>query len=263
MTIGVTLVALIGFMALFADLLAPYDYSEMIRDAQLLAPSERFPFGTDQFGRDILSRVIYGSRTALAYGFGSTAISLVLGAPLGLYAGYVGGRNDEIVMRSMDVMLSIPPLMLALLILSMITPSVVIAIIAIGIINTPSLVRISRSSALSLRNEEYIDAARAAGESTAYILTVELLPNFWPVVLVEASLRITFGILLGASLSFLGFGAQPPSPDWGLMLNEARPFIQRAPWMVLFPGIFLAMTVIGTNLLGSGLRDYLDPRLHR
>ena len=262
MIVGATLVALIGFMALFAGQLAPRHYSEMIRDAQLLPPSERFLFGTDQFGRDILSRVILGSRTALAYGFGSTAISMVLGAPLGLYAGYVGGRKDEIVMRLMDFILSIPPLMLALLILSMITPSVALAIIAIGIINTPSLVRISRSSAMSLRNEEYIDAARAAGESTAHILAVELLPNFWPVVLVEASLRVTFGILLGASLSFLGFGAQPPSPDWGLQLNEARPFIERAPWMVLFPGIVMAITVIGTNLLGGGLRDYLDPRLH-
>lgn len=259
--IGGILVVSICFIALFADLLAPHGYTEMFPGAQLQPPSPQFPFGTDHFGRDILSRVIVGSRTALAYGLGSTLISIVLGVPLGVYAGFVGGRIDEFIMRLMDFILSIPPLMLALLILSVVTPSASLAILSIGIISVPSLVRISKSSVISLKQEEYVDAARASGESTLHILAFEILPNFWPVIIVEGSLRVTFGMLLGASLSFLGLGAQPPSPDWGLLLNDARPFIERAPWIVIFPGIVMALTVIGTNLLGAGLRDTLDPRL--
>ena len=258
---GATIVLLLIGVALLARLIAPYPFDGMSILNRLKPPSTQHWFGTDEYGRDVLSRTLYGARLSLIIGFGATLISLLIGVPLGLIAGYKRGRIDEWLMRSADVLMSFPPIMLGLLVLAATTPSLWKAVIAVGIVYVPVLVRITRSVTLDLVNEEFIQAARARGENMFYILMSEILPNAWPPIIVEASLRITFAILLGAALSFVGMGAQPPSSDWGLMIAEARPFIDRAPWIALAPGVAMCITVIGINLLGDGLREALDPRL--
>ncbi len=181
--------------------------------------------------------------------------------PLGLAAGYRRGRVDEAIMRATDVLMSFPPIMLGLLVLAVTPPALWKAILAVGIVYVPPIVRIARSVTLELAQEEFVQAARRAATAPRYILLREILPNAWPPIAVEASLRVTFAILLGAALSFLGMGAQPPAADWGLMISEARAFIERAPWIALAPGIAMCVTVIGVNLLGDGLREVLDPRM--
>ena len=257
---GIIVVLLIG-IALLAPVIAPYPYDGMSLLNRFKPPSALHWFGTDDYGRDVLSRALYGARLSLFIGFGATLISLLFGVPLGLIAGYKRGQVDEWLMRGVDVLMSFPPIMLGLLVLAATTPSLWKAVIAVGIVYVPVLVRITRSVTLDLVNEEFIQAAHARGESMFYILISEILPNAWPPIIVEASLRITFAILLGAALSFVGMGAQPPSSDWGLMISEARPFIDRAPWIALGPGLAMCVTVIGINLLGDGLREALDPRL--
>jgi peptide/nickel transport system permease protein len=257
---GIIVVLLIG-IALLAPVIAPYPYDGMSLLNRFKPPSALHWFGTDDYGRDVLSRALYGARLSLFIGFGATLISLLFGVPLGLIAGYKRGQLDEWLMRGVDVLMSFPPIMLGLLVLAATTPSLWKAVIAVGIVYGPVLVRITRSVTLDLVNEEFIQAAHARGESMFYILISEILPNAWPPIIVEASLRITFAILLGAALSFVGMGAQPPSSDWGLMISEARPFIDRAPWIALGPGLAMCVTVIGINLLGDGLREALDPRL--
>ncbi len=258
--VGGVLVGLALACALFSERLAPYSHTQFHVDERLIGPG-RFLLGTDEYGRDVLSRVIIGSRISLAYGLGAAALNLLLGVPLGLWCGYVGGRVDELAMRGLDLFLSIPPLMLGLLILTVARPSLPLTIFAIGIISTPSVVRITRSATLALRQEEFVEAARAAGESGWWIVAFEILPNAWPVIVVEGSYKVTSGMLLGAALSFLGLGTQPPESDWGLMISEARSFIVSAPWIALAPGITMCLTAMGFNLLGAGLRDVLDPRL--
>jgi peptide/nickel transport system permease protein len=229
--------------------------------ARLKPPSSAHWLGTDDFGRDVLSRTLIGARLSLAMGVGATAISFVLAVPLGLLAGYARGWLDEAIMRAMDVLMSFPPILLGLLMLAVTPPSLWKAMVAVGIVYVPAIVRLTRGVTLEIGQEEFIDAARARGDGTAYILFREILPNAWPPLAVETGLRITFAILLGAALSFLGMGAQPPSSDWGLMISDARPYLDSAPWVVLAPGIAMSITVIGINLLGDGLRLLLDPRL--
>jgi peptide/nickel transport system permease protein len=247
----------IALVAVFATWIAPYPYDLNNYNVILAAPSNAHLFGTDEFGRDILSRVVVGARISLAYGVGSSLLSLCLGVPVGLWAGYIGGRVDDLIMRTLDLMMSIPPLLFGLVILAVTPPAIWKTIVAISIALAPSAARLVRSATLSLRREEFVQAAQARGESATYIVAREVLPNVWPIIIVEAGLRVAGGLLLGAALSFLGLGAQPPSSDWGLMISDAQNYLSTAPWMAIFPGVVMGVTVIGFNLFGNGLRDLL------
>ena len=261
LAVGALVLMSIVVAAAVATFITPYPYDEMNILVRLKPPSEAHWFGTDEFGRDVLSRTLIGARPTLLMGFGATAFSLLVGVPLGLVAGYRRGRVEEAIMRTMDVLMSFPPILLGLLVLAVTTPSLWKAMLAVGIVYVPPIVRLTRSVTLDVAQEEFILAAQARGDSAWRILLAEILPNAWPPIAVEGSLRITFAILLGAALSFLGLGAQPPSADWGLMISEARAFIEKAPWITLAPGILMCITVIAVNLLGDGLREVLDPRM--
>ncbi len=260
---GALIVGVVVLAALAAPVVAPYPYDEMHFLDRLKPPSRAYLLGTDEFGRDVLSRTLFGARLSLFIGAGATLVCMGLGVPIGLVAGYARGRLDEIIMRAMDVIMSFPPILLGLLILAVTPPSIWKTTVAVGLVYVPAIVRITRSVTLGLAGEEFVQAARARGERALYILGAEILPNAWPPVIVEASLRVTFAILLGAALSFLGLGAQPPSSDWGLMIGEARAFVDTAPWVAMAPGVAMCLTVVGVNLLGDGLREILDPRLAR
>jgi peptide/nickel transport system permease protein len=259
--VGGAIFATLLLLAALAPVIAPYPFDEINVTERLNPPSPQHWFGTDDYGRDVLSRTLYGARLSLFMGVAATAITMALGVPLGLIAGYYRGWTDSLLMRGMDVLMSFPPIMLGLLILAVTSPALWKTILAVGIVYVPVAVRLTRSVTLELVHEEFIQAARARGEGAPYILMREILPNAWPPIIVEASLRVTFAILLAAALSFLGMGAQPPSSDWGLMIAEARPFIDQAPWIALAPGLAMCLTVVGINLLGDGLRESLDPRI--
>lgn len=260
---GGILLILILTLAIIGPALSPFDLDTMQLNVRLVSPNETHWLGTDEFGRDVLSRMLNGGQTSLIMGFGATFVSLIIGVPLGLMAGYHRGMVDEIIMRAADIMISLPPIILGLLILSVTPPSLWKTVLAVGFVYIPIITRLTRSVTLEVAGEEFIQAARARAESSFYILFKEILPNAWPAIIVEAALRVTFAMLLAAALSFLGLGVQPPSSDWGLMIAEARPFINSAPWIVLAPGMALCITVIAINLFGDGLRELLDPRLSR
>lgn len=259
--VSALLLGLVILAALGADRLAPFPFDQMHVAHRLEAPSLTYLAGTDEYGRDVLSRTLYGSRLSLFLGFAATLLGLVLGVPLGLFAGYVRGFADELLMRALDVVMSFPSLLLVLLIIAVTPPSLAKTAVAVGILFVPPVARVTRSVALDLMSGEFILAAQARGERVSYILLRELLPNAWPAIVVEGSLRVAFAILLGAVLSFLGFGVQPPAADWGLMISTARDFVEAAPWMAIAPGLAMSLTVISVNVLGDGLREYLDPRL--
>jgi peptide/nickel transport system permease protein len=263
LVIGGVVLSVIIVLALLEPFLSPYRYDEIHPRDRFQGPSVTHLLGTDEYGRDVLSRTLHGSRLSLFLGFSATVVSLIIGVPLGLIAGYARGRVDELVMRCLDVLISFPPIMLVLLLLSVTPPALWKTSAAIGLLFVPAIARIVRSVTLGLVAEEFIVAARARGESTWYILFRELLPNAWPAIMVEASLRVTFAILVGAVLSFLGFGVQPPDADWGLMISQARDFLGQAPWIAVVPGVAMCITVVAVNLLGDGLREYLDPRERR
>jgi peptide/nickel transport system permease protein len=250
---------LVGSLA--APVVAPYDPTAAHVIDRFADPSSQYLLGTDNFGRDLLSRILYGGRSSILIGVASTALGLALGVPIGVVSGYIGGRFDEITMRLMDTFLSFPSLLLALLVVTGLGPGIVNTILAIGIVFMPRLARITRSSTLSIKNEEFITAAEARGESLPRITLEEILPNAGSAILVEASIRIGFGILVGTSLSFLGLGTQPPFPDWGYMVAEARNFLNQSIWFMLWPGLALGSTILGFNLLGDALRDVLDPEI--
>ena len=261
--LGGAILALVVALAVLGPWIEPYPFDEFDVVARLEAPSLAHWFGTDEFGRDVLSRLMHGAGYSLAMGFGATAISLVIGLPLGLVAAYFGGFVSAAIMRLIDLLIAMPPILLGLLILAVTSPSVWKTMLAVGLIYVPIMTRLARAVALGLIAEEFILAARARGDGAPYILFAELLPNAWPPIIVECGLRVTFAILLGSALSFLGLGSQPPGSDWGLMISDARPFLDDAPWMALAPGLALCIVLVAVNLLGDGLRQTLDPRLMR
>lgn len=259
--IGLAITGTIVILGLLAPWIAPYPWDTISMRTRFVAPNTTFWFGTDEYGRDVLSRTLMGTRLSLAMGVSATLVSLAVGVPMGLAAGYFRGWIDELLMRVADVLMAIPAIMLGLLVLAVTPPTLWKTALAVGFVYIPPIARLARSVTLTLANEEFIQAAKARAEKTSYILFREILPNAWPPLIVEASLRVTYAILLGSALSFLGLGAQPPSSDWGLMIAEARSFIDRAPWIALTPGFAMCLLVIGVNLLGDGARERLDPRL--
>jgi peptide/nickel transport system permease protein len=258
---GLIIVGTIVLLGLLAPWIAPHPWDTISIRTRFLTPNATYWLGTDEYGRDVLSRLLMGTRLSLAMGLGATLLSIAGGVPLGLVAGYFRGKTDEILMRAADVLMAIPAIMLGLLVLAVTPPALWKTALAVGFVYIPLIARVARSVTLGLASEDFVQAARARAESTRYILFHEILPNAWPPLIVEASLRVTYAILLGSALSFLGLGAQPPSSDWGLMIAEARDFIDRAPWIALAPGVAMCLLVIGINLVGDGLRERLDPRL--
>ncbi|MFK8215246.1 ABC transporter permease [Haloferax volcanii] len=259
--LGFSIVVLLVLVAIFAPVIAPYPIDATNIEDRSQAPSIEHPFGTDDLGRDIFSRVVMGSRISLYVGFGAISGALAVGAVVGVVAGYAGGLTDEILMRVMDAAMAFPPVLLALTLLVVLGPDLSNVIIALAFVYTPYIARVSRSAALAERNEAYVEAAVARGESDSRIVFSEVFPNCMAPMLVQGSLNVSFAILAEASLSFLGLGAQPPRPSWGLMINTGRGFMETAPWMLLFPALAIGIAVVGFNMLGDGLRDVLDPKV--
>ncbi|MGJ3264437.1 MAG: ABC transporter permease [Salinarimonas sp.] len=257
---SLALVALIVAAAVLAPWIAPYDPTAQSWSAVRQAPSAAHWLGTDEVGRDVLSRVIWGARASLAAGVISVLIAMAAGIPLGLLAGYVGGWTDAVLGRLTDAMLAIPFLILAIALAAFLGPNLTNAMIAIGVTATPIFIRLTRGQVLAARSEEWVEAARAVGNPHWRIALRHVLPNVLPPILVQATLTIATAVIAEASLSFLGLGQQPPMPSWGSMLNSAQRFLAQAPWMAIFPGVAIFVTVLAFNVLGDGLRDALDPR---
>jgi len=246
--IGLAIVMTYLLLALLGEWIAPYPATDQHLADALQSSSLRYPFGTDQFGRDILSRVIVGSRSMIILATASTLLGLLLGTGTGVIAGYYGGLVDEILMRATDVLLSFPALLLALLILSMLGSDMIYLILSISIVFAPAIARVVRSVVLELKTREFVEAARMIGATHSRIMRREILPNLMNMLLVEAAIYFGYAILVGAGLGFLGMGVQPPSPDWGLQVNDGRNFLLTAPWVVIFPALAISSLVIGINL---------------
>nr|WP_285891301.1 ABC transporter permease [Paenibacillus pasadenensis] len=259
--IGLGIIIFFILVALMAPLLAPYNYKEQNLVDRLQAPSGEHWFGTDDLGRDIFSRIIYGTRISLWVGVSSVLGSIASGTLLGIVAGYYGRWIDALISRLFDILLAFPGILLAIGIVAALGPSLQNALIAIAIVNVPVFGRLVRARVLSLREEEYITAARSLGMRNSRILLQHILPNCLGPIIVQGTLGIATAIIEAAALGFLGLGAQPPDPEWGKMLSDSRQFIQKAPWTVVFPGLSIMLTVLGFNLMGDGLRDVLDPRM--
>ena len=259
--VGAALVATFLRLTALAPLLAPYDPVATDFATVLAPPSWTHPFGTDDIGRDILSRVIHGSRVSLEAGLFTVAVALVVGLPLGLAAGFVGGRVDDLIMRAVEVILSFPTLVLALGITAILGPKLIHALFAIGVVFVPHFARLIRGQVLAVKENDFVAAATALGATDLRVVVLHVLPNCIAPLLVQSSFSISFAILTEAALSFLGLGTQPPTPSWGIMLSTARGYLEQAPWLGAFPGLAIFLTVLGFNLLGDGIRDALDPRL--
>ncbi len=258
---GGTLVTLLVLAAIFAPVLAPFSPYEQHNVDQLLPPGGKYLLGTDEFGRDILSRVLYGARISIQVAAISVSIGLIVGGVLGLVASYFGGVWDLVIMRLADILFAFPAILLAIAILALLGPSLANVMIAIGIIFIPIFTRVVRAAGLVISHEQYVEASRASGASHVRIMLRHMLPNALPPILVQTTLAISYAILSEAALSFLGLGAQPPEPSWGTMLNTGRGFMSFAPWTGIVPGAAIFLAVLGFNVLGDGLRDILDPRL--
>jgi dipeptide transport system permease protein len=265
--IGLGIIAVVLFFAIFADVIAPYDPNIPDRNAFLKPPvwqeggSSAYLLGTDAIGRDMLSRLIHGARLSLLIGVSVVALAIVVGTVLGLAAGFFRGIFETLVLRLMDILLTLPSLLLAVVIVAILGPGLMNAMLAVAVVVLPHYVRIARAAVIAERSKDYVTAAAVAGAGTARLMFSEVLPNCMPPLIVQATLGISTAILDAAALGFLGLGAQPPSAEWGTMLADAREFVIRAWWVVTFPGLMILLTVLAFNLLGDGLRDALDPKL--
>lgn len=260
--VGLVLVCLMLVGAVGAPILSPHDPMGRDYKVRLQPPSGTHWFGTDYLGRDLFTRILYGGRISMQVGLVAVGIALVSGLAIGALAGYYMGWFDVIAMRVMDVMLAFPSILLALGIMAILGPELKNAMLAIGIVSIPVYARLVRASVLTVRSMEYVEAARAVGLTNGRIILKHVLPNCWAPVLVQATLGAATAVLDAAGLSFLGLGAQPPTPEWGAMLADSRQYIRLAPWTVIFPGLAVMVTVLGFNLLGDGLRDAFDPQTH-
>jgi len=260
-TIGVVLVGFVVAVAIVSLFYTPYPPDKMDIRNRLQGPSPAHPLGTDHYGRDLLSRVMRGAVNSITVGFIAVGIGMALGIIFGMLAGYYGGWLDETTMRVMDVVYGFPPVLTAILITSILGPGIKNSMIAIGIYNIPIFARLTRGNFLSLKERDYVIAARAIGRSNLEIIRKHILPNTLSPLIVQATISFAIAILAEAGLSYLGLGTQPPHPSWGLMLKDAQTFIARSIWPAIFPGLAIAIAVLGFNLLGDGLRDILDPRL--
>jgi peptide/nickel transport system permease protein len=261
--IGLVIMVTITLIALFAPVIAPYDPYQLSRLDRLQGPSRSHLMGTDDLGRDLLSRIIYGARISMTVGLFTVLIATLLGAPAGIIAGYFGGKVDSLIMRVMDVIFAFPAVLLALSITAFLGPSLRNMILALGIVYAPGFSRIVRGPVLAARHLEYVEASRVMGASDARILVRHLLPNVISPLIVTATVTFSFALLAEAALSFLGMGAQPPEASWGVMLSSGRRFMETVPSLAIFPGVAIVITVLGSNLLGDALRDVLDPQLRR
>lgn len=259
--VGLGIVILLILIAIFADFIAPYDPIARIKEESSLSPGISHLFGTDLLGRDIFSRVVYGSRISIAVGVVAVGISVAIGLFLGAMSGYFSNVSDAVIMRIADIFFAFPYILGAIAIMTVLGPGIVNIFIAIGILGWASFARIFRSSVLSIKNKEYIEAARALGASNYRIIAKHIFPNAMAPIIVYGTMNVGTAIIVEAALSFLGLGVQPPTPAWGKMLSESLDYIDIAPWMMLFPGLAIVITVLGFVLLGDGLRDAFDPRL--
>ena len=260
---GLIVLIILVFTAIFADVLAPYPFQRQNLRHMFESPSRQFLLGTDEFGRDILSRLIYGARVSLQVGLIAVGIALVVGGMLGSVSGFYGGWVDNGIMRAMDVLLSIPQMLLAIAIAAALGPGLFNLMIAVGISAVPNYARIVRSSVLTIREMEFVEAARAVGSSDLRIIMKHILPNSMAPIIVQSTLGVASAILNAAGLSFIGLGIQPPFPEWGAMLSGGRQYIRDYPHLTLYPGLVIMITILALNFLGDGLRDALDPKLKR
>ncbi|SIN68311.1 peptide/nickel transport system permease protein [Acetomicrobium flavidum] len=259
--IGLIIVSLYVFCAIFAPYISPYDPTKQNLAESFQSPNVRHLLGCDDFGRDILSRIIWGARISLLIQLSSVVLALIIGILLGALGGYYGGKIDEVIMRFMDILLAFPGMLLALAIVAMLGPSLRNLIIAIGVYSVPQFARITRGAVLAVRANEYIVGAKAIGESDAAIILRYVLPNALSPIIVQTTLRMATVLLTASGLGFLGLGVQPPNPEWGTMLSSARMYLRAAPHVAIFPGLAIMITVLGFNFLGDGLQDALNPRL--
>ena len=259
---GAVLVALEVGLALLAPWIAPHEPNRMDYKAVLSGPTAEHPLGTDDLGRDLLSRTLYGSRLSLEVGIVAVLVAVALGVPIGLVSGYLGGIFDEAVMRIVDAVMALPALVLALTIAAVLGPGIWNATVAIAVVAAPTYTRLVRGQVLSIKENDYVLAAQSIGAPTWVILMRHVLPNAFSPVIVQASLGVGFAIILEASLSFIGLGAQPPTPSWGSMVQVGFQYLEIAPWFVLIPAVAIFLAVLGFNMLGDGLRDTLDPKSH-
>jgi len=259
--LGLIFIVILIICSLVPSLIAPYGFDDQNLQDKFISPNGQHWFGTDDYGRDIFSRVVYGARISMTIGIVSVAISSVLGTSLGCISGYYGGRVDNLIMRIIDIMLAIPNILLAMSLVAMLGTSFINLIIAIGIGTVPEYSRIVRASILSEKEQEYIEAARSIGASDFRIIMKHILPNCLAPIIVQSTLSIAISILSAASLSFIGLGVAPPTPEWGSMLSSGRPFIRDYWYVVTFPGLAIVLSVLSFNMFGDGLRDALDPRL--
>lgn len=261
--LGLFILCILIGLAIFADFIADYDTVVVGLDMsqRLLTPSLEHIFGTDQFGRDVFARIIHGGRLSLSLSIISMSVAVAIGACIGAVAGYYGGRVDDVLMRLMDILLAIPPMLMSISIVAALGQSMINLLIALAIAYIPVFARVIRSTILSIKGQEFVEAARACGTSNARIILRHIIPNAIGPIIVEATLTMGAAILVISSLSFMGLGIEPPAPEWGTMLYEGREVIRSSPYLVIFPGIAIALSVMSLNLLGDGLRDALDPRL--